>query len=149
MSKRMYADFSDEAYEAFKSGEAVDNNGFRSKKGNFYPDQPTFSPMHDRQERLKDAGVDIIIAALAYAAFEVVLPEAKRFAHEKVYPFAAEKWDTWRENCQQRKAEKQMQKQLKEQAVTQSESVTKISAETDTQQESVKIIRLDEYRKMA
>ena len=35
---RMYADFSDDAYEDLKNGEALLNNGFRKSTGAFHPD---------------------------------------------------------------------------------------------------------------
>ena len=97
MSKKMIAIFSDDAYNDLMSGAAVDNNGFRSPKGSFYPDQPSFEPIYERKEQLADAGVQMLIAAGGVLVFDVVLPEVRRFAHEKVYPFFAEKWDNWQE----------------------------------------------------
>lgn len=41
--KAMFALFEDEDYDALKSGEAVDNNGFRSPKGNYRPRQPMYT----------------------------------------------------------------------------------------------------------
>ena len=41
--KAMFALFEDEDYEALKNGEAVDNNGFRSPKGNYRPRQPEYA----------------------------------------------------------------------------------------------------------
>ena len=41
--KAMFALFEDEDYEALKSGEAVDNNGFRSTKGNYRSRQPQYA----------------------------------------------------------------------------------------------------------
>ena len=91
MPKTMYAIFSDQAYDDFMNGKAVDNNGFRSPKGYFYSDQPSFSPLYPRQEQIKDAGLKLAIAAGGYVLFDIALPGIKRFSHEKVYPFFAEK----------------------------------------------------------
>lgn len=41
--KAMLALFEDEDYKALKSGEAVDNNGFRSPKGNYRSRQPEYA----------------------------------------------------------------------------------------------------------
>ena len=39
----MFALFEDEDYDALKSGEVIDNNGFRSPKGNYRPRQPMYA----------------------------------------------------------------------------------------------------------
>ena len=75
MSKRMYAEFTDKAYEDLRNGKAVDNNGFRSCKGNFYPDQPKFYPMNERKERMKDAATDIGINIIEAVAYHVLIPK--------------------------------------------------------------------------
>lgn len=143
MSKKMIAIFSDNAYNDFISGAAVDNNGLRSPKGAFYPDQPSFEPINDRKEQLANAGVQLLIAAGEAVAFGVVLPEVKRFAHEKVYPFVAEKWDIWQEKRKEKKAEKDATT-IKVKAT--SKKATGNSAEAI---EDGRIINLDDYRKMA
>ena len=93
MSKRLYADFSDKAFEDLMNGVAVDNNGFRLNNGRFHPDQPTFHIVNERQEFMKDAGIKLLVAAGSYVALDIILPELKRFADEKVYPFLSAKWD--------------------------------------------------------
>lgn len=142
----MYADFSDDAFAALQSGEAVDNNGFRSKKGNFYPDQPVFSPMDDRKEKLQDAGVELLIAAGGYVVFQVVLPEVKRFTHEKVYPFVSEKWDEWQEKRCNKRAVKHAQVE-----VAQTDKPISMANSSEKRKTSVppKVIRIEDYRKMA
>lgn len=139
MAKEMIATFSDEAYAALKSGEAVDNNGFRSKKGNYYPDQPTYREKDQYQDQLKQAGVDIAIGAATVFVFQIALPGVQRFTHEKVYPFFAEKWDAWRSR-KNKKAE-----EPKVSPVNSREEEMEV-AETS---ENCKIIHLEDYRKRA
>lgn len=143
MSKKMIAYFSDDAYNDLMSGAAVDNNGLRSPKGFFYPDQPSFEPINERNKQLADAGVQLLIAAGGAFVFEVVLPEVKRFAHEKVYPYVAEKWDNWQEKRKEKKAEK-------ESAAVTAETATEKAAENSADEfGNGRIINLDDYRKMA
>lgn len=143
MAKEMIATFSDEAYAAYKSGEAVDNNGFRSKKGNYYPDQPTFREKDQYQDQFKDAGVKLLIDAAGYVTFEVVLPEVQRFTHEKVYPFFSEKWDAWRTR-KSRKAD-----ETKVTPVPATATVNQVPEESGETSENCKIINLEDYRKRA
>lgn len=42
--------FSQDAFDAFMRGDAVDNNGFRSLNGTFYPDQPRFDFESDDED---------------------------------------------------------------------------------------------------
>ena len=58
MGMTMLADFSDKAYVDLMSGDAVDNNGLRSKKGNYYPDQPSFRLKPTAKEELQQIGID-------------------------------------------------------------------------------------------
>ena len=104
MSKKIWAIFSDEAYEDLMSGKAVDNNGFRSPKGNFRSDQPSFCPVNHRSERLMDAAVDLGIVAGGYVTTQIVLPGIKQFCTDKVYPFLCEKWDAWKARHDAKKA---------------------------------------------
>lgn len=55
---RMYADFSEEAYEKYQKGDAVFNNGFRDKKGYFDPDQPEFHEIEDDDDDDDDDDYD-------------------------------------------------------------------------------------------
>jgi len=139
----MYAIFSDEAYNDFMSGSAVDNNGLRSPKGSFYPDQPSFEPINELVERLQDAGVRMLIEAGRFVVFDIVLPEANRFVHEKVCPFVAEKWDSWQDKRRVKNAQKQVAKK-------ESESTPEMDAVSNTEVTiACRIINLDDYRKMA
>lgn len=140
MSKKMIANFSDDAYNDLLSGAAVDNNGLRSPKGSFYPDQPSFEPINERTEQLADAGVRLLIAAGGIFVFEIVLPKVKRFAHEKVYPFVAEKWDNWQDKRKTKKVEKETTEITSEEATDNS---------TKEESGNGRIINLDDYRKMA
>ena len=78
MARTMYADFSDEAYDAFMRGEAVDNNGLRSRKGNYYPDQPTFRAKPTAKEQLQEIGVDIACEVGEFIILAVVCTAIKR-----------------------------------------------------------------------
>ena len=108
MARTMYADFSDEAYEALMRGDAIDNNGLRSRKGNYYPDQPTFRAKPTAQEQLQDIGVDIAGKVGAFIVLDVVCPAIKRFAKEKIYPVLVQKWDVWREQQANKKVETEL-----------------------------------------
>lgn len=104
---KMYANFSDKSYDALVSGEAVDNNGLRSPNGSFYPDQPSYEPIDERREQLQNFVTNLAKAAGSALVFQVVIPEIKRFTHEKIYPCVAEKWDEWRERRKRRKSSEQ------------------------------------------
>lgn len=95
MGMTMLADFSDKAYAALMSGDAVDNNGLRSKKGNYYPDQPSFRLKPTAKEELQQYGVNLVVDAAYYLTFEIVCPAIKCFASEKVYPALVQEWDDW------------------------------------------------------
>ncbi len=79
--------FSQEAYDAFRRGDAVDNNGFRSQDGTFYPDQPRFDfesededddedDYQENEETEYEAG---ILGALAGAALTAGIYGAVRY----------------------------------------------------------------------
>lgn len=113
MSKKMIAEFSDNAFEALSCGEAVDNNGFRSKEGYFYPDQPTFSPFADEEEMLESSDameeisaeevlqtiriVSLTVLGIIYCG-KVAAPRIKRTIN----------------NIKEKKAEKRKKKELEE-----------------------------------
>ena len=88
----MIADVPIEAYRALMSGEAVNNNGLRSIKGNYFPDQPTL-----REKPKETIGQTIIAPVVEYSLHllvsEVVIPLTKKVTMEKIYPFLANKWD--------------------------------------------------------
>ena len=96
MSKELTAVFSDEAYNDFMSGKAVDNNGLRSRNGCFYPDQPEFRLRSERDIKIANALTDIGLTAVAAVVLDIAVPFIKRFVDDKIYPFIAEKWDAWR-----------------------------------------------------
>lgn len=143
MSKKVYAIFSDKAYHDFINGLAVDNNGLRSPKGSFYSDQPSFKLISERTETLKNAGTAMLIAVGGYIIFEIALPETKRFAHEKAYPFVVEKWDNWQEKRKEKKAKKQTAKKR-------AENAPDLGATDDAEKTvNCRIIDFNEYLKMA
>ena len=131
MSKKMIAIFSDEAYEDLKSGRAIDNNGFRNKKGNFHPDQPTYKENNEFLEILKMEGIRFV----ADVAGAFALPTLKRFTDEKIYPYFSEKWDTWRNQ--------------KSGIVCASKILDKSDINQEEKSEKDRIINLEEYRKRA
>lgn len=135
MAKKMIAIFSDEAYEDLKSGRAIDNNGFRTKKGNFHPDQPTYKENNEFLEMLKAEGVRFVVDVTDALTFSIAVPTLKRFTDEKLYPYFSEKWDMWRrrkngEDCAVKILEKP---EIEQRGKT----------------ENDKIINLEEYRKRA
>ena len=129
MAKKMIAIFSDEAYEDLKSGRAIDNNGFRSNKGNFHPDQPTYKENNELLEMLKMEGARLLVDAIGVLTFSIALPTLKRFTDEKIYPYFSEKWDAWR---------KQKNREI---------YASQIWERSDFEKD--KIINLEEYRKRA
>lgn len=129
MAKKMIAIFSDAAYEDLKSGRAIDNNGFRSNKGNFHPDQPTYKENNEFLEMLKMEGVRLLVDATGVLTFSIVLPTLKRFTDEKIYPYFSEKWDAW---------EMRKNREI---------YVSQIGEKSDVEKD--KIINLEEYRKGA
>lgn len=150
MSHTMYADFSDEAFDAFQKGEAVDKNGFRSTKGYYYPDQPTYRPIDDYNDsdssvmdglpdEVKAELLCTIITAGAALFYEVVLPVGKKFVNEKLYPFACEKFDEIKEKRKLRKEAKLKNKS--------SEIIANV--ETPINPEEDNIIDFEDFRKRA
>lgn len=105
----MEAVFTEDAYKALMNGEAVDNNGLRSPKGNYWPDQPSFRPKNKYQEEIKEAEVEFAILAGGYMIFNIILPNCKRFADEKIYPFLVEKFDEWKERKKQKVTKKEQE----------------------------------------
>lgn len=101
----MLADFSDESHAALMRGDAIDSNGFRSKKGSFYPDQPAYRSKPTVKEELQQYGVNLAVDAAYYLTFEILCPAIKCFASEKVYPALVQEWDDWLERRAERKAE--------------------------------------------
>lgn len=89
---RMYAVFSDKAYEDMVNGEAKSNNGFRKNDGSFYPDQPDFVEIEDEEDADNhvegDASAQIIAVAIGagIAIGAVVAPYVKRLWNEAIVP---------------------------------------------------------------
>ena len=74
----------EEAYMAYQSGQAIDNNGLRSPKGSYWPKQPSYREKNHIKEQLKRAGADMAVGATDYVVF-----------HEEVYPFLSGKVHSW------------------------------------------------------
>lgn len=91
---RMYADFSDEAYEDMKNGRAKSNNGFRKNNGSFHPDQPDYSEIeenpNDNNTSSTNAAGQIIAFTVAggIAIGVIVSPHIKKFWYNTVVPGA-------------------------------------------------------------
>ena len=132
MAKKMIAIFSDEAYEDLKSGRAIDNNGFRTKKGNFHPDQPTYKENNEFLEMLKAEGVRFVVDVADALTFSIAVPTLKRFTDEKLYPYFSDMWRRRKngEDCAVKILEKP---EIEQRGKT----------------ENDKIINLEEYRKRA
>ena len=85
----------EETYMAYKSGQAIDNNGLRSPKGSYWPKQPSYRQKNHIKEQLKRAGADMAVGATDYVVFGIGLPMVKRLFHEEVYPFLSGKVHSW------------------------------------------------------
>ena len=59
----------EETYMAYKSGQAIDNNGLRSPKGSYWPKQPSYREKNHIKEQLKRAGADMAVGATDYVVF--------------------------------------------------------------------------------
>ena len=90
---RMYADFSDEAYEDMVNGEAKSNNGFRKNDGSFHPDQPDFVEIEDDSDMDDNpSGGDVTVKIIALAVGvgitigAAATPHVKRLWNETIVP---------------------------------------------------------------
>lgn len=93
---RMDAYFTEESYEALQTGDAVFNNGLRSKDGYYWPDQPEYEePDEDEDEEEcepeKDApdGTALLIIGsivVAFLAGVKAAPHIGHFWHDKAVP---------------------------------------------------------------
>lgn len=88
----------DKTIEAFRSGTAVSNNGFRCKNGTIYPEQPEFI---DPKEAEMSAGSTAARAAI-YVGKTVVIPLVIQLGQEVVAPavkdFVNELVAGWKQN---------------------------------------------------
>lgn len=91
---RMYADFSDEAYDDMVNGDAKSNNGFRKNDGSFHPDQPDFVEIEDSSDDADSSTSDsigqIIVLALGLGIVigTVATPYVKKFWSKTIVPGA-------------------------------------------------------------
>lgn len=96
---RMNAYFTEESYEALQRGDAVLNNGLRSKDGYYWPDQPEYEePGEDEGEEESECestaldGNSLLIIGgivVAFIAGVKAAPHIKRFWHDKAAPVIA------------------------------------------------------------
>ena len=137
----MLADFPDETFDAYMRGDVVDNNGLRSRKGSFYPKQPTFRPKPTAKETFQDLGVELAAYGTSYLVKNIICPTAKRFFDRNIYPIIEEKWNDLK---LLRTAVKI--KRMEAQAPAQPE--TQAQVEEDAERSAV-VLNLEDYRKMA
>lgn len=157
MSHRMYADFSDDAYKAFLNNEAVDNNGFRSKKGSFWPDQPEYSEIeptetNDLKDQIADGLVKICIVAVGDLVFKVVIPTVVDIDKKYVHPYVCEKLDDFKEWRLGKKAKRKAKKAAKKGGLKIDEVLRKAEQEemeTKRAADDSNIVDISEYRKEA
>ena len=95
---RVDAYLSDEAYEAFKNGDAVSNNGLRTPKGNFFSDQPEFEINNENSEHLKQFIIELLLEAGVELVKDTIIPMAKDFFNSKLYPAFIQKFDEYSEH---------------------------------------------------
>ncbi len=139
MGKTMYADFSDDTFDALMRGDAVDNNGLRSKRGSYYPDQPSFRLKPTAKEQFQDLGVELSVYATRYAVKEILCPAGKRFFNKNIYPVIEKKWNALKTRRPAVEA-KEMESQPPIQPQAQKGE--------DTERSAV-VVDLEDYRKMA
>ena len=137
----MLADFSDDAFDALMRGDAVDNNGLRSKRGNYYPDQPSFRMRPTAKEQLQDLGVQLAADTAYYLVMDVACPAAKRFFDRNIYPVIEEKWNDLKLLCTAVKIQRM-------QAKAQTQPQAQEEQEEDAEHSAV-VLNLEDYRKMA
>lgn len=176
---KMIAEFIDESYDDYKSGNAICNNGFRSAKGNFHPKQPSFRELTEQEEKaLNSTGEsnilctqecattldnssseleDKIIEAVADVAvvlteafvIEFVFPAAKKFISDKIVPTAERMWDSVLEKLGEKK--KQQAKKQQKQLGKQKNDEIPVQDTTSVQKpvEQPIVVNIEEYRKTA
>lgn len=90
---RMYADFSDKAWEAMEDGKTMFNNGFRSNEGSFFPEQPIFTEIVDPEDAIdtpegmmnaKSVGIVVVATAAAYGIAK--RKEIKKWITDRAIP---------------------------------------------------------------
>jgi len=98
---RMYADFTKDAYSEYLAGRAeLNNNGFRSIKGNYMSDQPEYSEIESSEgnaETTDDSNLLVvaIVAAISIGGTLVATkaaPHIKLWWNDKAYPSILSKW---------------------------------------------------------
>lgn len=99
---RMYADFSEESYDALKNGDATFNNGFRANKGYFMPDQPDFKEIDDENDESQNTDSQnikgevvaaVIITAIVTFAVTKATPHVKNWWLNKAFPGIKRTWN--------------------------------------------------------
>lgn len=94
---RMIAYLTEDSYEALQKGEAVCNNGLRTIRGNYWPDQPEFEEPDEEEDEEENAPEHVahdgtallIISGIALTLFMAGVeagPHIKRFWHDKAAP---------------------------------------------------------------
>ena len=76
----------EETYMAYKSGQAIDNNGLRSPKGSYWPKQPSYREKNHIKEQLKRAGADMAVGATDYVVFGIGLPMVSASSMKRFTP---------------------------------------------------------------
>lgn len=85
---RMYADFTDGAWDAMKNGETMFKNGFRSSDGSFFPDQPVFSEIVNPDVNNGSAAGALIVVGLFAIGTAVAYGISRR---EDIYGWVKDK----------------------------------------------------------
>lgn len=98
---RMYADFSEDAYNEYLAGNAeLNNNGFRSVKGNYMPDQPEFSEIENPDGGSETTDSSNLLTMAIVVAVSIggtlvatkVAPHVKLWWNDKAYPSIVSNW---------------------------------------------------------
>lgn len=91
-TRRMDAYFTEESYEALRTGEVVFNNGLRSKDGYYWPNQPEYAEPdeeeNDPEYLAPDGTAPLMIGGIvvAFIAGVKAVSYIGRFWHDKAAP---------------------------------------------------------------
>ena len=91
--KKLIAYITDESYAALKSGDIVLKNGFRSRKGFFYPEQPIFCDISELGLTSKQAIDVLCLSIVGCTLVKYIAPKVERFGREKLVPAIRNKLD--------------------------------------------------------
>ena len=103
--KRLNARISDDTHMAIKNGDAIFNNGLRSKKGYFWPEQPDFEFDNGIKEKILNKAIDFSFEEGMYFLKRTILPHAIDLYNTQIAPRISKKVELFFDRIEQRKKE--------------------------------------------